>query len=47
MNDIRLFKSSVLMLDIGGTFVSDVKEQFGLDVDISEKSKPHQWGKLP
>ncbi len=26
-----------------GTFVSDVKEQFGLDVDISEKIKPHQW----
>jgi len=25
-----------------GTFVSDVKEQLGLDVDISEKIKPHQ-----
>ncbi len=31
----------------GGTFVSDVKEQLGLDVDISEKIKPHQWEKLP
>ena len=30
-----------------GTFVSEVKEQFGLDVDISEKIKPHQWEKLP
>ena len=30
-----------------GTFVSDVKEQLGLGVDISEKSKPHQWEKLP
>jgi len=29
-----------------GTFVSDVKEQLGLDVDISEKIKPHQWEKL-
>jgi len=24
-----------------GTFVSDVKKQFGLDVDISKKIKPH------
>ena len=30
-----------------GTFVSDIKEQLGLDVDISEKIKPHQWEKLP
>ena len=30
-----------------GTFISDVKEQLGLDVDISEKIKPHQWEKLP
>ena len=30
-----------------GTFVSDVQEQLGLDVDISEKIKPHQWEKLP
>ncbi len=30
-----------------GTFASDVKEQLGLDVDISEKIKPHQWEKLP
>ena len=30
-----------------GTFVSDMKEQLGLDVDISEKIKPHQWEKLP
>ena len=30
-----------------GTFVSAVKEQLGLDVDISEKIKPHQWEKLP
>ncbi len=29
-----------------GTFVSDVKEQLALDVDISEKIKPHQWEKL-
>lgn len=30
-----------------GTFVSDLQEQFHLDVDISEKIKPHQWEKLP
>ena len=30
-----------------GTFVSDAKIQLGLDVDISEKIKPHQWEKLP
>ena len=30
-----------------GTFVSEVKEQLGLEVDISEKIKPHQWEKLP
>ncbi len=30
-----------------GTFVSDLKQQLGLDVDISEKIKPHEWEKLP
>ena len=30
-----------------GTFVSDLKEQLDLDVDISEKIKPHQWEMLP
>jgi len=30
-----------------GTFVSDMKEQFHLDVDLSEKIKPHQWETLP
>ena len=30
-----------------GTFVSDVKKRLDLDVDISEKIKPHQWEKLP
>ena len=30
-----------------GTFVSDAKIQLGLDVDISEKIKSHQWEKLP
>ena len=30
-----------------GTFVADAKGQLGLDVDISEKNKPHQWEKLP
>ena len=30
-----------------GSFVSDTKEQLNLDVDISEKIKPHQWEKLP
>ncbi len=30
-----------------GTFVSEVKEQLDLDVDISEKIKPHQREKLP
>ena len=30
-----------------GTFVSDLKEQLGLSVVISEKIKPHQWEKLP
>ncbi len=30
-----------------GTFISDVDAQLGLDVDISEKIKPHEWEKLP
>ena len=30
-----------------GTFISDVKKQLDLDVDISEKIKPHHWEKLP
>ncbi len=30
-----------------GTFVSNVDEQLGLGVDISEKIKPHEWEKLP
>ena len=47
MSGFRLFGSSVRTLDIGGTFVSDLKEQLDLDVDISEKIKPHQWEKLP
>ena len=29
-----------------GTFVSDVKKRLALDVDISEKIKPHSWEKL-
>ena len=29
-----------------GAFISDAKEQLGLDFDISEKIKPHQWEKL-
>ncbi len=30
-----------------GTFVSDLKDQLDLNVDISEKIKPHQWERLP
>ena len=30
-----------------GTFVSDICQQFGLSVDISEKIRPHEWEKLP
>ena len=30
-----------------GSFVADMREQLNLDVDISEKIKPHQWKKLP
>ena len=30
-----------------GTFVSDIRQQFGLSVDISEKIRPHEWEKLP
>ena len=30
-----------------GIFVSDMKEQLDLGVDISEKIKPHQWERLP
>ena len=30
-----------------GAFVSALKEQLDLDVDISEKIKPHQWEILP
>jgi len=29
------------------TFVNQVKEEFGLDVDITEKIKPHAWETLP
>ena len=30
-----------------GTFVSDIRQQFGLSVDISEKIRPHEWERLP
>lgn len=30
-----------------GTFVLEIQEILSLDVDISEKIKPHQWEKLP
>ena len=30
-----------------GTFVQKVQEILSLNVDISEKIKPHQWQKLP
>lgn len=30
-----------------GTFIRDMNEVLSLDVDISEKIKPHQWEKLP
>ena len=30
-----------------GTFVTEIAENLGLEVDISEKIKPHQWEKLP
>ena len=30
-----------------GTFVRELKERFSLEVDISEKIKPHAWEKLP
>ena len=30
-----------------GTFVSDMKNEFNIGVDISEKIKPHEWEKLP
>lgn len=30
-----------------GTFVKEVKNRLNLDVDISEKIKPHQWEKMP
>ena len=30
-----------------GTFVSDMKSIFDIDVDISEKIKPHEWEVLP
>jgi Transposase DDE domain. len=29
-----------------GTFVADLQETLGIDVDISEKIKPHEWEKL-
>ena len=47
MSDIHLSRNAAQMLDIGVLYVSDTKEQLGLDVDISEKIKPHQWEKLP
>ena len=30
-----------------GTFVLEIQKNLTLDVDISEKIKPHQWEKLP
>ena len=30
-----------------GTFVYDIKNQIFLDVDISEKIKPHSWQNIP
>lgn len=30
-----------------GTFVRELGKRFGLDVNISEKIKPHEWEKLP
>ena len=30
-----------------GTFVNDIKNQISLDVDISEKIKPHSWQNIP
>ena len=30
-----------------GTFVKEVNNRLNLDVDISEKIKPHQWEKMP
>ena len=30
-----------------GTFVLEMKNEFNMDVDISEKIKPHEWEKLP
>lgn len=46
MSGIRLSKRFVQTLGCRDTFVSDVKEQLSLDVDIAEKIKPHQWEKL-
>ena len=30
-----------------GTFVSEIRKNLSLSVDISEKIKPHRWEKLP
>ena len=30
-----------------GTFVQDMKQELNIEVDISEKIKPHEWEKLP
>ena len=30
-----------------GTFVKQMQEEFSMDVDISEKIKPHEWEHLP
>ena len=30
-----------------GTFVLEMKKEFNMDVDISEKIKPHEWVKMP
>ena len=30
-----------------GTFINDIKNQISLDVDISEKIKPHSWQNIP
>ena len=45
MKNILILKSFMLVLDTAVTFVNNIQNQVALDVDISEKIKPHSWQK--
>ena len=44
---ISFYKKFCANAGYRGTFVNDIKNQIFLDVDISEKIKPHSWQNIP